>query len=267
MGVGGAGLPGRGASLAAAAGAAWLAVEGLPELLGHYLHAGVVARGAGDGRPRAALTFDDGPDPASTPRFLEALDRLGVPATFFMVGRRAAREPALVREVLAAGHTIGNHTWSHRHAWTLGPAATLREIEDAAALLEDLGGRPVRFLRPPWGAFNWAVWLGAARTRARIVLWSAVGDDWKARATPASIVRRVRQGLRPGAIVLLHDAGGAQGAPERTLAALPELVARMRQAGFALLSLEQLLGAEAAPAGGGLPSPAGGGGDAGGSRP
>ncbi|MDI3316915.1 MAG: polysaccharide deacetylase family protein [Bacillota bacterium] len=263
----GAGFGRWGERLLVTAGAAWLAAGGLPELLGHYLHAGVTARGPVAGRARAALTFDDGPDPASTPRFLEALARLEVPATFFMVGRRAVREPALVREAVAAGHELGNHTWSHRHAWSLGPAATLREIRDAAALLEDVSGRPVRYLRPPWGAFNWAVWLGAAETGARLVLWSAVGDDWKASATPASIVRRVEQGLRPGVIVLLHDAGGAEGAPERTLAALPELVDRIRAAGMELVPLARLLGPEAPGAAEGAPpgAPAPGG-ASGGSR-
>ncbi|MCL6522892.1 MAG: polysaccharide deacetylase family protein [Firmicutes bacterium] len=240
MGVERSMLRGWGGGLALLAGTAWAAGEGLPELLGHYLHAGVVARAGGEGL-RAALTFDDGPDPATTPRFLDALGRLGVRASFFLVGRRAARAPGLVREMVAAGHSLGNHTWSHRHAWSLGPAATLREIEDGAALLEDVSGRRVRFLRPPWGAFNWAVWLGAARVRQRIVLWSAVGDDWKAGSTPDSIVRRVRRGLRPGVIVLLHDAGGAAGAPERTLAALPGLVAELRGRGFELLPLDELL--------------------------
>ena len=224
----------------------------VPELAGHYMHLGTYSRAAassslthghlqGTTEPLASLTFDDGPDPRFTPPLLERLAELSVPATFFMVGQRALRFPQVAQAVVDAGHDVGNHTWSHRRAWGLTPAATWREVTAGARAIADVTGSWPRWLRPPWGAFNPVLWQVARAVNERIVLWSAVGSDWEARATPSSIVRRVNQGRRPGVIILLHDAGGAPAAPLQTIAALPDLVTAFHGAGYRFVTLRTLL--------------------------
>jgi peptidoglycan/xylan/chitin deacetylase (PgdA/CDA1 family) len=91
-----------------------------------------------------ALTFDDGPDPRFTPHILEILRSYQAYATFFVVGKRAAQFPELIRMMVAAGHEIGNHTYSHRPLWLLGPEATRREIDRGAGVIANLTGQPSR---------------------------------------------------------------------------------------------------------------------------
>src|SRR5690606_32968578 len=97
------------------------------------------------------LTFDDGPDPDFTPQVLLLLQVFDMRATFFMVGQQAQRFPALAREVAAGGHVIGNHTFSHRHPWSMLPARARREVSAGAETLRDILGSDVQFYRPPHG--------------------------------------------------------------------------------------------------------------------
>src|SRR5204863_3298466 len=99
------------------------------------------SRGRRDAR-RVALSFDDGPDPAWTPRVLDVLDAHAVKATFFLVGERAAREPATVRAIVAAGQEIGSHGWSHTSLWRCGPRRTEHEIAHTTRVLGELAGAP-----------------------------------------------------------------------------------------------------------------------------
>lgn len=218
---------------------------GLPELAGYLLHIGVVAHGPGwtaqGDRPQIALTFDDGPDPRYTPHLLRYLREEGVPASFFLVGKRAVRAPELVQQMAAEGHTIGNHTYSHRHGWLLKPAQVQEEVERGAEVLDEILRRPVRYFRPPWGGFSWRTWRAAQATHATLVLWSVMGYDWSHRSTVRSVMGHVLAGIDPGAIVLLHDAGGAPEAPSVTLRAVPLLVNHLRREGYQLVSLDQML--------------------------
>jgi peptidoglycan/xylan/chitin deacetylase (PgdA/CDA1 family) len=217
------------------AAGAWLAYAWLP----HLATPACTWRGP-RGAHRMALTFDDGPDAGWTPRVLAELARLGVPATFFLVGERAARAPGIVREMAAAGHEIANHSWSHRSLWLLSPARTEDEIGRAHELLGDLGGRPPRHFRPPWGMVNAAMFRVLRRWRERCVFWSIQTEGLRPRSALAQAAH-LRRRAHAGAIVDLHDAEGLAGAPARLLAALPVMVDELRAAGYDLVTVTELL--------------------------
>lgn len=189
-----------------------------------------------------ALSFDDGPHPDLTPRVLDALAAAGGRATFFMVGRNARRYPDLVRRVLAEGHAVGVHTETHRHAWISGPARLRTEMESGLEALVAAGGvRPVWF-RPPWGAFNAATRSTAALLHLRIALWSCDAGDWLPGATPEAILRRVRRGLEPGAVIDLHDGGRRPAGCRAMAAALPAVLEAVAAAGLRAGHLGEMFG-------------------------
>jgi peptidoglycan/xylan/chitin deacetylase (PgdA/CDA1 family) len=214
---------GLGAGAALAAGHAGPA---LSAAAGNGLRRRLLPRLAGGGRPdHVALTFDDGPDRASTPAFLAALDDLGWRATFFMLGRMVDADPGLARDVADAGHEIALHGYEHVSHLRRTPARVHDDLERGLdALARATGRRPVWF-RPPYGHVSAGTAVAARRLGLRTVLWTAWGRDWTATATPATVARTVRRGLRPGGTVLLHDSDctSAPGAWRSALGALPRL--------------------------------------------
>lgn len=152
-----------------------------------------------------ALTFDDGPDVRSTPLFLEKLSELGWNATFFMLGDMAIRAPSLVAEVAAAGHEIAVHGYHHTNLLRMSPRATDGDIRRAQDLLSELSGVAPRFYRPPYGVLNLQALLTAHSVGLTPVLWSAWGRDWRAKATPSTVMADLSSGIRSGATLLLHD--------------------------------------------------------------
>jgi peptidoglycan-N-acetylglucosamine deacetylase len=152
--------------------------------------------------PVVALTFDDGPDPESTPRVLDLLARCGAHATFFMVGSEAARYPDLVASVAGAGHAIGNHTWDHPVLPRLNSADRRAQFRECQKALEPWG---TELFRPPYLAQSRACRLQALRMRYKVILANVDSEDWWD-PDPDRIAERLETGVRPGAIVLLHDA-------------------------------------------------------------
>lgn len=175
--------------------------------------------------PHVALTFDDGPDPASTPRFLDELDRLGLRATFFVLGAQLAAHPDVAHDVLAAGHEIGVHGWLHRPQLLRAPWRVRADLARTHRAVQDLLGVTPRFTRPPNGVVTGAGLLAARSLGLRTVLWTADGRDWSAEATPDSVATRIRKRLGPGGVVLLHDSDitSAPGSWHAALGALPPL--------------------------------------------
>ena len=154
-----------------------------------------------------ALTFDDGPNPHVTPQLLRLLEAYSAQATFFMCGLAAQRHPDLVRAVVAAGHTIGGHTWDHRQRMVRGipEAEWRRQIHDTHALLADLSGTPVRWFRPPGGRTDRFTYDRLRQQGVTTVLWSVDGRDCTLRE-PDEVAARILGQLRPRDITLLHDA-------------------------------------------------------------
>ncbi len=181
-----------------------------------------------------AITFDDGPHPQGTPAVLEILAAARVRATFFLVGEQVRRNPALVGELLAAGHEIGVHCDRHRNLLRLAP---WQVREDLARAQEEIGrqaGRASTLYRPPYGIPNAAA-LAVARGRGwRTLLWSHWGRDWEARATVQSIATLVTEGVREGSVLLLHDADdySAPSSWRRTVAALPRVLDTLHERGL-----------------------------------
>ena len=212
-----------------AAGAlAGLAAHALPALTSfapgrRALLPGLAGTGPAD---HVALTFDDGPDPASTPQFLRLLDDHGIRATFFLLGSMLDRDHGLGREVVAAGHEVAVHGWFHRCLLWRGPRPTFDDMARARDLVGSLGGGEPRWYRPPYGVLTTAALVAGRRLHLEPKLWTAWGRDWRAAATPDSIVDDVTSTLAGGGTVLLHDSDctSAAGSWRRTLDALPRLI-------------------------------------------
>ena len=180
-------------------------------------------------QPWVALTFDDGPHPVATPRILDVLAGHGAHATFFMVGSSARRYPELVERVAAAGHAIGHHTLDHVSLVGLDRAARRRQILGGAAAIGPLCSP---LFRPPYGHLDLATWWLARRHGHDVIAWSGHAFDWKAQDV-ATLAGRLRAAMKPGAIVLLHDApqaGDAEGdGRDRLVAALDTVLGEVTQ--------------------------------------
>jgi peptidoglycan-N-acetylglucosamine deacetylase len=177
---------------------------------------------------RVALTFDDGPDAASTPLFLDRLDDHDVRATFFLLGEMVQRFPDLPRRMVATGHEVAVHSWDHRSHLRHPPGRrTVEQLERTADLIERCSGVRPAYFRPPYGALTGSDLSAAARLGLRPVLWTAWGRDWSARATPASVLMTVTGGKVDGGTVLLHDSdcASAPGSWRSAYGALPALFA------------------------------------------
>jgi peptidoglycan/xylan/chitin deacetylase (PgdA/CDA1 family) len=188
-----------------------------------------------------ALTFDDGPDPVHTPAILDELRRLGIPATFFLVGTSAHDNPAIIRRMLAEGHAIGSHSESHPDPWRLGFRAVAREYRSGRSLVENAAGQSVHLFRPPKGYVDARGAAAMLLGRLRPWLWTIDAFDWEPGADAAAIVERV-SGLAGGDIVLLHDAIKAPidlSTLDRTAtcAALPGIVALARDRSLRFVTL------------------------------
>jgi peptidoglycan/xylan/chitin deacetylase (PgdA/CDA1 family) len=202
----------------------------------------LLPRLAGVGRAdHVALTFDDGPDPVSTPRFLDALEALGVTATFFVLGSMLERDRGLGRALVDAGHEVGVHGWLHRNALTRSPWALHDDLRRGRHLVAEVTGVEPGLYRPPYGVLTANALLSAHRLGMRPVLWTAWARDWEASATPARTLRTVTRTLRGGGTVLLHDSDctSAPGSWRVTLALLPRLVEHCRERGLAVGPLRE----------------------------
>ena len=181
-----------------------------------------------------ALTFDDGPNPVATPRLLDILARHNVRATFFLIGNFVRLEPGLVRQIAAAGHSIGNHTMSHPFLPKYSSARIQSELADCNAALEDTLGQKIALFRPPHGGRTPAVFRSAASLGLKTVQWNLIVGDWTS-APSETILSRIENGIARhrrsgrGTNVVLHDGGQSSlGQPRlKTVAAVEQLLQRL----------------------------------------
>ena len=156
-------------------------------------------------RPEVALTFDDGPHPVGTPAVLSSLAHHGATATFFVLLSSVHRHPALLQELVAEGHEVALHGVDHRRLTGFPPAEVLERTRRGKAELEDALGAEVRWMRPPYGAQTFSTWRAIRAAGLEPVLWGPSLLDSRD-ATPGERLKRALDGVRPGAIVLGHDA-------------------------------------------------------------
>jgi peptidoglycan-N-acetylglucosamine deacetylase len=196
-----------------------------------------------------ALTFDDGPGPY-TPRVLEVLERLHVHATFFEIGEMLRYFSASTLRELRDGDVIGDHTETHPEMARLSAHVQREELFEQIARIELLGGpRPLLF-RPPYGSFNATTMRELHALHLLMVLWSVDTEDYLQPGVSV-IVQRALAGAHPGAIILMHDAGGTR---TQTIEALPLIIRALRARGYALVTVPQLLHDDPPPPGQPLPS-------------
>lgn len=231
------GLPmiaGAGSLAASAAGVYYATVAVRSQLLG-----------ATDWRGRTdtasvALTFDDGPS-ADTERILDVLGANNVRATFFMLGRQVELFPQTARRVAAEGHEIGNHSYSHPVYLLRGRDATRVQLERAQQIIAGVTGSEPRFARPPFGVRTPAYFAAARRLGLRTVQWDVAGFDWKER-TGAEIADKVLEQASAGSIILLHDGDSARKRDRSaTVAALPMIIAGLKERGLRAVPLAEVL--------------------------
>jgi len=185
----------------------------------------------------AYLTFDDGPGPA-TGQILDILATRGVLATFCVVGQKVAENSEMTRRIVADGHTLCNHSWDHPTGFdTLAPDVLAGQIGRTQDAIIAATGNPARYLRAPEGRFGdpaGSVHQAAQQARTLLLGWAVDSRDWT-KPGAGSIVSNVVGSVSPGAIILMHDAGGAD--RQQTIEALPGVIDGLRAAGYTLLPL------------------------------
>ena len=209
-------------------------------------------------RREVALTFDDGPDPAVTPQVLAMLAAAGATASFFCIGVRAQRHPALVRAIVLAGHSVENHTLHHRFGFAVGmPRALRREIGGAQTVLTALSGQAPRFFRAPLGFRGPPLDPVLAQAGLRAASWTRRGYDtaWR---KPQRVLFMLLRGLKAGDVLLLHDGNAARttnGTP-MVLAVLPAVLDALQARGLNAVALPAACAPATSAAAPACPAPA-----------
>ncbi|HEV2691462.1 MAG TPA: polysaccharide deacetylase family protein [Verrucomicrobiae bacterium] len=189
-------------------------------------------------KKRVALTFDDGPNPRSTPQLLDLLRDRKIPAAFFCIGRRVDAHPELAARILREGHLVENHSYAHSNFTNFYPRARLRtELIQAQQAIEKAGGGKPQFYRPPIGNSNPNTFRAARDLNLKVIGWSIRSLDTVI-AQPEKILARIRRGLAPGAIILLHDGNMPA---EKLLATVKSLLDTLRELGYEVVRLDELL--------------------------
>lgn len=189
-----------------------------------------------------ALTFDDGPNDPWTPRLLEVLDRHQVCATFFLIGSFVAQRPDLARQVAAAGHVIGNHTWDHPNLVLVRSGEAESQIKRCAEALDQAVGAHSNLFRPPFGGRTPQALRAVRRCGLVPVLWSVSGWDWQDK--PAAYVEnKVMGSVEGGEVILLHDGGHRHLGVDRsfTVTAVDRIISRCRDQGFQFVTVPEMM--------------------------
>ncbi|WP_338819257.1 hypothetical protein MTCOM_06710 [Moorella thermoacetica] len=189
---------------------------------------------------RVAITFDDGPSPGWTDRYLKVLAAMGTRATFFMVGSQAVAHPDLVKAVLAGNNEVASHSWRHANLGKVSREAAREDLNQAASALAAVTGQKVKYFRPPYGAMGPNLLAAAGDVGEKTVTWSVDPRDWS-NPGPQAIIQRVMANVRDGSIILLHEAHPG------TLVALPGLIKELRDRGYEIVTVSELIAAGQIP--------------------
>lgn len=188
---------------------------------------------------QVALTFDDGPDARSTPALLDLLREHDIEAAFFVIGKRVDAEPKLANQILRGGHLLENHTYNHSNATNFYSTARLKEeLTRTQQAIERHTGITARFFRPPVGLSNPNTFHAAAALKLKVIGWNIRSLDRRI-TDPEQIVRRIERRLRPGSIILLHDADIPAA---RLVVTVKLLLAKLRKHGYEVVRLDRMLG-------------------------
>jgi peptidoglycan-N-acetylglucosamine deacetylase len=194
------------------------------------------------GSRQIALTYDDGPNDPHTLRLLEVLAKHNVHATFFLIGRYVQQQPQIAREIVQAGHVVGNHTFTHPLLIFKSESEIRQELTQCRDALQDATGQPSNLFRPPFGGRRPAVLRIARELDLEPVMWNVTGYDWN--APPAEkIERKVAKLMRSGNVILLHDGGHKQMGADRsqTVIATDRLIARYKIEGYEFATIPQMM--------------------------
>ena len=194
------------------------------------------------GNRQLALTYDDGPNDPHTLRLLEVLARHNVRATFFLIGRFVQQRPDIVREIVKAGHVIGNHTFTHPLLTFKSAAEVRKELTDCRSAIQDAIGEHANLFRPPFGGRRPAVLRIARELGLEPIMWNVTGYDWN--APPAVVIeKKVSSQIRGGDVILLHDGGHRQMGADRsqTVLATDHLITRYKSEGYGFATIPQML--------------------------
>jgi peptidoglycan/xylan/chitin deacetylase (PgdA/CDA1 family) len=186
-------------------------------------------------QPFIAMTFDDGPSAENTPRLLEMLKQRNIKATFFLIGQNAASNPEIVRRILADGHEIGNHSWTHPQLSKLSDEKVTAEITKTQEAIKSASGFTPTLLRPPYGAITprQREWI-ENQFGLNVILWSVDPFDWK-RPGASVITQRILSQVRPGSIILSHDIH------KQTVDAMPATLDGLIRKGYKFVTVTQLI--------------------------
>ena len=187
--------------------------------------------------PLVCLTFDDGPDPVYTPAILDLLAMHKIRASFFVLGEAAERFPRLVERMLSEGHTVGNHTYCHRHPWMISPGRSRYEVARVSEAIQKITGHPPRWFRPPHGRLRRAMLKQVQAENMTTVLWSHSIIDWGPMGTETGVAQRLHD-IKFGDIVLMHDGQRQHNHPHLIVQQLPKLAEWMVQRGSTAVTLD-----------------------------
>lgn len=189
---------------------------------------------------KVALTFDDVPDPRYTPLVLDALKRERVRATFFVVGSRARKHPAIVRRIRREGHAIGNHSYNHPNFSNMSLSEVKNQIGRTERALQETAGIMPRLIRPPYGEIKPSQLEWAQANGYTVVNWDVDSSDWR-QLSSRLVFANVTRSVRPGSIILLHAGGGEGQNLYGTVQSLPKLIGWLRSHDFEPVTLPELL--------------------------
>ena len=196
------------------------------------------------GSKRIALTYDDGPNDPHTYRLLEVLEKHGARATFFLIGRYVEQRPEIVREVVKAGHAIGNHTFTHPNLAVASVVQNRLQMEECQRAILEVTGETPRLFRPPFGGRRPATLKIARSLGLEPVMWNVTSYDWQVPPAEKIVKTCVRQ-MRGGDVILMHDGSHrALGADRsQTMLATGMLLERYQAAGYEFVTVGEMMGA------------------------